>query len=332
MLVPTSERLKVFISYSRAQVGFADELELALSDKQHEVLIDRHSIAKGEAFKQRLGEMILACDTVVFILSDESATSQICAWEISEAARLLKRVLVVTIADLSDGVVVPQALASIDWIHCWNNPKVPGSNQTKGFIELDRALRTDLAWLRERTRLQEQAVRWAGRSDDLNRESSLLRAELLSEAIDWQASKPVHESIPDIVLDFLSSSRDAEERRRSEEAANLAERESIIEQSRVAMEEREVALKRLSRRSVMGVGVAGALTAGASGLALWANDAENRFRRAQTAAALAREQAIEDSITEQALNTNISGQITAYASSPGVIASDGPPGENSPYT
>jgi hypothetical protein len=36
-------------------VAFADQLALALSDKRHEVLIDRHSTARGENFKTRLG-------------------------------------------------------------------------------------------------------------------------------------------------------------------------------------------------------------------------------------------------------------------------------------
>ena len=62
--------LKVFISYSRRDVAFVDELDLALQDKGFETLVDRHGIHAGEDWKVRLGELIFACDTVVFILTE----------------------------------------------------------------------------------------------------------------------------------------------------------------------------------------------------------------------------------------------------------------------
>nr|WP_197501297.1 TIR domain-containing protein [Hyphomonas sp. Mor2] len=328
-----TEQLKVFISYSRAQVAFADELELALTDKGHEVLIDRHSIAKGEAFRERLAEMILACDSVVFILSDESAASEVCQWEVTEASRLLKRVLVVSIAELSKSISAPEDLASIDWIHCWNNPKVPGSNQTKGIIELDRALRTDLSWLRQRTRLHEQAVFWSSRSKKDNHSSSLLRGELLQEAMDWASKKPAAESLPDVLLDFLAASADAEENRRAEEAANLAEREAIIEKSNDAILQREAALKRLSRRTFVGVGVAAALTTASAGLAYWGVNAERRFDREKRQRLQAEMRSVDRLIENEAAREDIMGQLVGYAASPGSQAWDRVEGiEGSPYS
>jgi hypothetical protein len=74
---------------------------------------------------------------VVFILSDESAASEVCCWEVEKAQRLAERMLVVTLGDVSPGPSPPPALAGIDWIHCWENPKVPGSNLIRGVIELD---------------------------------------------------------------------------------------------------------------------------------------------------------------------------------------------------
>ncbi|MEO1188704.1 MAG: toll/interleukin-1 receptor domain-containing protein, partial [Pseudomonadota bacterium] len=200
-----ADQLVVFVSYSRAQVHFADELELYLSNQNHKVLLDRHGISKGEDFQARLGEMILDCDTVVFILSDESATSDVCAWEIEEATRLSKRILVVTLSDLSDGISAPQDLAGIDWIHCWNNPAVPGSSQTKGLIELDTALRTDVHWLRQCTEYQRQAANWARRG---KRKQSpiLLRDDLLAEALEFAKNTPLNEDLPEEVAEFFGKS------------------------------------------------------------------------------------------------------------------------------
>ncbi len=201
----SADQLVVFVSYSRAQVHFADELELYLSNQNHKVLLDRHGISKGEDFQARLGEMILDCDTVVFILSDESAQSEVCAWEIEEATRLSKRILVVTLSDLSAGIHAPVALAGIDWIHCWNNPAVPGSSQTKGLIELDTALRTDVQWLRLCTEYQRQAANWARRGK--KKESPiLLRDDLLAEALEFAKNIPANEDLPDEVAEFFAKS------------------------------------------------------------------------------------------------------------------------------
>jgi hypothetical protein len=212
------DKLKVFISYSRAQVAFADQLELALNDKGHDVLIDRHSIAKGEDFQKRLGEMILACDTVVFILSDESAASEICAWEVAQAQRLKKRMLVVTLGDIAPTLCPPPALAGIDWIHCWSNPKVPGSSLIKGVIELDGALRTDIAWVRRCTDLQEQAQRWTARGAGAD-SPHLLRADVLTEALAWAREAPAGHEPPEDVLAFVAASEGHERRLKSKELA-----------------------------------------------------------------------------------------------------------------
>lgn len=339
----TTDHLKVFISYSRAQVGFADELELFLSDKGHSVLIDRHSIEKGEVFQDRLGEMILGCDTVVFILSTEFASSKICAWEVAEAARLAKRMLVVTLGRLSNGIEPPLALAEIDWVHCWKNPAVPGSNQIRGFIELDKALRTDVQWLRKRTKLQEQATEWMNRaSHDRGAalmSSMLLRGNVLQEAIEWSNAKPRNEQIPDPIERFLQASETREAQLKAEADAHLRDREAVLERAKTAVVEREqaqiereVALKRLSRRSAIGVGVAGTLATGAAGLFYWANDAEKRFQAQRQRTERAAAEALENEILKKAATTDISGQIAAYAASPGEQALDGVPGGNSPYT
>ena len=51
-------KLKVFISYSRVDEAFADDLKLALEDKGYEVEIDKHSIRQGEEWQARLGKLI----------------------------------------------------------------------------------------------------------------------------------------------------------------------------------------------------------------------------------------------------------------------------------
>src|SRR5215469_12102075 len=83
-------KLRVFISYSRDDLKFADQLDDALNACGFECLIDRHGISGGEDWKRRLGNLITEADTVVFVLSPSSSRSEICDWEVEEAARLNK--------------------------------------------------------------------------------------------------------------------------------------------------------------------------------------------------------------------------------------------------
>ena len=86
-------KLRVFISYARDDLDFADQLDVALDGTGFDATVDRHGIAGADNWKQRLGELIRDADTVVFVLSPSSATSVVCAWEVEEAARLGKRII-----------------------------------------------------------------------------------------------------------------------------------------------------------------------------------------------------------------------------------------------
>src|SRR5262245_23774779 len=75
-----SNKLNVFISYSRDDLDFADQLDALLKLQGFATTIDRHGISGGEDWKQRLGGLIRDADTIVFALSPASARSEICAW------------------------------------------------------------------------------------------------------------------------------------------------------------------------------------------------------------------------------------------------------------
>src|SRR5262245_12704163 len=69
---PDKGKLRVFISYSRDDLKFADQLDAALDMYGFECVIDRHGISGGEDWKRRLGNLISEADTVVFVLSPSS--------------------------------------------------------------------------------------------------------------------------------------------------------------------------------------------------------------------------------------------------------------------
>src|SRR5262245_31763171 len=81
---PGGGKLRVFISYSRDDLYFADQLDEALYACGIECLVDRHGISGGEDWKRRLGNLISEADTIVFVLSPSFARSAICAWGVGE--------------------------------------------------------------------------------------------------------------------------------------------------------------------------------------------------------------------------------------------------------
>jgi|LNFM01.2.fsa_nt_gb hypothetical protein len=113
-----ANQIHVFISYSRDDLDFSDQLATALGATGFSTIIDRQGISAGEAWRSRFGTLIRDADTVVFVLSPSSARSDVCAWEVEETARLGKRLIPVLCRPL-DGIPPPQRLAELNYIFLW---------------------------------------------------------------------------------------------------------------------------------------------------------------------------------------------------------------------
>lgn len=118
--------------------------------------LDRHGIHAGEDWETQLGTLIRDADTVVFVLTNNSVQSPICAWEVEEARRLGKRILPVLPGALANAKA-PAGLASLNYIR---RAEEAGFRIGAGLLELVEGLKTDLAWLREHTRLLQRAIEW----------------------------------------------------------------------------------------------------------------------------------------------------------------------------
>src|SRR5262245_43594707 len=105
---------KVFISNSRKDHSFAEELLAGLEVGNFEPFLDRHDIAAGEAWEERLGNLIHSADVVVFVVSPHSVASERCGWEIDKAESLAKRLLPVVWRPLPESQA-PKRLARLNW-------------------------------------------------------------------------------------------------------------------------------------------------------------------------------------------------------------------------
>lgn len=235
--VEQAERMKAFVSYSRDDVAFADQLVIGLEHLGFKAILDRHDIDAAENWKQRLSGLILSCDTVIFVLTERSATSPICGWEVDEALRHGKRIVPVVPREVK--AAPPPALSDLNWIHFYPTQTIPGSGMLDGMAKLDRALRVDLNWLRQQTRLSEQAALWRvrmdRRADPSEPSSMLLRGNVLQEAYAWVQSAPKGASIPQLLTDYLNASTQAETQSKAEAEAQIAERAAALKQAEDAV-------------------------------------------------------------------------------------------------
>ena len=269
-----NNKAKVFISYSRDDIDFADQFVAALEAFGFDPLIDRHSIPGGEDWKAQLRHMIVEADSVVFILSPRSATSKLCEWEVEEANKLNKRLIPIVCAPLGS-VSVPSRLANLNYILFYAEPKRSGSGFGSGLARLTAALNTDLDWIRDHTRLGALAERWQARSRD---KALLLRGDELTDAERWLARKPPKAPEPtELLRVFFTESRRDEEARLNKERQQLEEIAGA--QARIANEQAQRARSQLITRWV--ITTAGAIVVIGGGIVaylLW-DEAQQLDRR-----------------------------------------------------
>jgi hypothetical protein len=225
---PPAEKLTVFISYSRADTAFADEVVAGLEyDGGFDVLMDREAIHEGEEWKKRLGALISGADTVVFILSPKSASSPICQWEVDQAKSLSKRIIPVLAVALAD-VPAPEALAALNYVRFDE-----GRSFMAGLTGLRRALKTDIGWLREHTRLLTRAQEWL---DATKADNRLLSGKDIADAKAWLAHSSSEGLQPtELHRDFIQASDQAEALRVSAERQRAETLQRAVRWMRIAL-------------------------------------------------------------------------------------------------
>jgi len=185
---------------------FAHRLVEALKARGFDVKIDRQDLPKLEDWERELLNFIRQCDTVVFIVSPHSLGSPVVEWEVEQVRLNGKRLAPVVIADIA-GQPVPHEIGRINYVF-FTEPAL----FEQRCDELARALNTDVAWLKEHTRLGELARRWVERG---KAEDGLIRGSDIDEAVKWAARHPPDApAVTDAQQAFLAASRVAQARQR----------------------------------------------------------------------------------------------------------------------
>jgi len=195
-------KTRVFISYSRMDMAFADQLESALRGRGFEVLIDRQEIYAFEDWWKRIEALIGGADTIVFVLSPDAVKSNVALKEIAYAASLNKRFAPIVCRRVDDDAV-PEALRRLNFIF-FDDPSLFDASSG----QLVNALQTDIGWIRKHTEYGARAREWV---ENARAAGLLLRPPLLDQAETWLALRPTGAPAPTADTEhYLAESRRAD--------------------------------------------------------------------------------------------------------------------------
>jgi TIR domain len=204
-------KTRVFLSYSRKDGEFTQRLAKALEARGYIADYDQSDsdpanitsgISAEDEWWQRLQDMIVATDVVVFIVTPDSAASNVCDEEIAYSRGIGKRIIPI-LRRAIDFAKAPPRLSAL-------NVKIEFLDDSEEVFaaaldQLCAALDLDVAWHRENRRLTELALKWnaAGRPDDsLMRRADVKASERLLERRPKSAELPLS-----LLNDYLDASR-----------------------------------------------------------------------------------------------------------------------------
>ncbi|HEV7277085.1 MAG TPA: toll/interleukin-1 receptor domain-containing protein [Devosiaceae bacterium] len=195
-----NDKLRVFICYSRADVGIADELASHLeATGRLDAIIDRRDLPYGEEWQKELAQLIRSSDCVLWLISENSLLSRWCNWELGEVQRTSKRLVPIRITH-HNPAALPEVLGQIHVL-----PAEGVFSISLHLRSLTQAIEQDYDWTKEHTRLADRAAEWVrrGRSHD-----RLLRGRAIADAERWRDRRPPSAPQPgNDTLDLILQSR-----------------------------------------------------------------------------------------------------------------------------
>ncbi len=180
---------EAFISYSRKNKAFVQQLTAAFEAQQRGVWVDWEKIPLGAQWWDEIETGIEESNAFIFVISPDSITSKVCQTELKYAVSHNKRLIPISYQEVSEKI--PAELAQLNWIFFRDQEDFPQS-----FANLLQTLDTDLDFVKTHTRLLVRAKEWQEHDFD---NSFLLHGTDLSVAEQWldnhraeQTPEPTH--------------------------------------------------------------------------------------------------------------------------------------------
>jgi len=150
---------KIFVSYSRKDSVAARKFITALKDMGQDVWVDWEDIPPATDWLQQIFRGIEASDAFIFLVSPDSAASEVCKQEVMHAAKNEKRIIPVELRKVSPQDTI-DVIRKLNWTFMSEEEKFAEAlNRVKEAIELD------FEWVEEHSRLQLRALDWERRKE-----------------------------------------------------------------------------------------------------------------------------------------------------------------------
>jgi WD40 repeat protein len=204
----------VFISYSRKDKAFVQQMAKALEAAKRQAWVDWQDIPPTAKWLEEIYAGIEASTTFIFILSPDSIVSKTCMQEVAHAVEFKKRIIPL-VCHRVDPMEVIEPLRELNWIFF-----TPQDRFDEAFQELLFALDTDLAYWHQAARLLTYAKDWEnkGRNAGLT-----LRGQELREAERWLAEGATKQPSPNkLQTEFITASRRATNTRQRRTISGLS--------------------------------------------------------------------------------------------------------------
>lgn len=207
-------KARAFISYSRKDMPFVNQLEAFLKQRDIEALIDRTEIFAFEDWWKRIEATIGRADVIICVISPDYLISDVTPKELDYALKRQKRIAPIVCRSV-EIASIPESLRRLNLIKFDDAQDFPANAEL-----LLKALQTDIGWVRKHGEYGESARNW---SDGGKASGLLLRTPALENAESWISSRPrgAPEAPPEVQA-FIAESRRGATRRRNALTGSLA--------------------------------------------------------------------------------------------------------------
>lgn len=147
---------KIFLSYSRKDSAIARRLIDAFKEMGHDPWVDWEDIPPAVGWLEQIFRGIEGSDTFFFLVSPDSAASEVCGVEVSKAQENNKRIIPIVVRDVNTREVkVHPTIGELNWIKLRE-----GDSFEEALALIKIAIELDIDWVEEHSRLQLRALEW----------------------------------------------------------------------------------------------------------------------------------------------------------------------------
>jgi len=176
----------IFISYSRKDSAAARKLMQGFKTINLDVWVDWEDIPPAVDWLDQVLQGVERADVFVFLVSPDSAISEVCKVEVEHARKNHKRVIPILVRDVNPENVV-KTIRDLNWIHLREE-----DDFEIGLEKVKLAITLDIEWVQEHRRLQVRALEWDRKKDPslLLRGGDLRRARQMILSAEKNDPKP----------------------------------------------------------------------------------------------------------------------------------------------